>query len=222
MRTFVIVKNHSEVDIDKNIIAMLPADSKILVFKPENEKNEIKAECTNIQVASYPEEMKTHESKLRNFISSWLIANNTKGFVHVITDSTEIFGNTQVFLDEIEKMMTVFKLKSWFNTSCDICNYVYSKYNPRFYIAIDEDEAKAKYDKIVAWCSNANTQWICYNMDILQFDDIRFEEKFRFPMYLIIEFLARRRNEKKPGELNYMNFYPSVPEELNVFKIGHF
>jgi hypothetical protein len=121
-------------------------------------------------------------------------------------------------LDEIERMMNVFKLTSWFNTSCDTCNYVYQKYNPRMYVLVDEPEAKKRYDKRIAWCSNANTCWICYNMDKATFEDVRFDERFEFPMYFIIEFLARRRNSKKPGQIDYMNYYPSVAEELGVFK----
>ena len=153
-----------------------------------------------------------------NFISKQILDEKIGGFVHVIEDKIQIYGNPSKFLDEIEKMMIVFRLKSWFNTSCDPCNFIYSKYNPRMYVAIDEPEAEKKYKKTISWCSNANTLWVCYNMDACSFDDIRFEENFQYPMYYIIEFLARRRNSKSPGELNYMNYYPSVEEELGVFK----
>ena len=37
-------------------------------------------------------------------------------------------------------------------------------------------------------------------------------------MYYIIEFLANRRNNKNPGQLHYMNMYPTINEELDVFK----
>lgn len=147
-----------------------------------------------------------------------MIGENQDGFVHVLEDTVEIYNSPDKFLDEIERMMVMFQLKSWFNTSCDICNYVYSKYNPRLYISIDEEEAQKKYDKTIAWCSNANTIWVCYNTNLATFDDIKFEERFRYPMYYIIEFLARRRNTKKPGQLDYMNYYPSIPEELDVFR----
>jgi hypothetical protein len=56
-------------------------------------------------------------------------------------------------------------------------------------------------------------------MDKVTYEDIRFEEQFSIPVYYIVEFLARRRNNKKPGELYYMNLYPSIREELNVFTL---
>ena len=95
---------------------------------------------------------------------------------------------------------------------------MYSKYNPRFYVSVDEDDTRQKYGKVVAWCSNANNVWSCYNMDSATFEDVRMEENLQFPMYYIIEFLARRRNSKSVGQLDYMNLYPSVEEELNVFR----
>lgn len=56
-------------------------------------------------------------------------------------------------------------------------------------------------------------------MDRCSFEDVRFEEKFKISMYYIIEFLARRRNSKALGQLDYMNYYPSIEEELGVFKL---
>lgn len=38
-------------------------------------------------------------------------------------------------------------------------------------------------------------------------------------MYYIIKFLAERRNHKKTGELYYMNFNPTIKDELGVFKL---
>ena len=225
MRTFAILSVNDQAKYGDLIIKKLPEGSKILVFLRESLNTEETrrkildfGQNRDVQPRFYPDELQNHWSRLRNFVSNMLLDEKTTGFVHVIEDKIEIFGEPCRFLDEIERMMTVLKLKSWFNTSCDGCNYVYSKYNPRLYIAVDEEEAKKRYDKIVAWCSNANTGWICYNMDAVSFEDIRFEEKFRFPMYYIIEFLARRRNTKKPGQLDYMNYYPSIEEELGVFR----
>lgn len=218
MRTFVIINIHEQAKISEKLLAKLDSSDKIIIFHAENVKTDDVLCVPNTEFVKIPDELKIHGSKLRNFISKYLLDNKIQGFVHVIEDSIEIFGDVQPFLNEIEKMMRVFKLKTWFNTSCDVCNYVFNKYNPRFFIVVDEPEAKAKYDKTIAWCSNANTQWVCYDMDGIEFEEMRFEEKFFFPMYYIIEYLARRRNKKKPGELHYMNFYPSVPEELNVFR----
>ena len=225
MRSFVVISVHDDVDIGKNILKMLPKESKILVYMRKSLENgdfsrkiqDFDSE-KQIFVKYYPDELRFNGSKLRNFVSHELFDEKTAGFAHIIEDNVEIFNSPDVFLDKIEEMMSVFQLNTWFETSCDGCNLVYSKYNPRLYIAVDEPEAKKHYDKTIAWCSNANTLWVCYNMDRCAFEDVRFEEKFQFPMYYIIEFLARRRNTKKPGQMDYMNYYPSVPEELDVFR----
>lgn len=232
MSTFVVIDSNRNARIGENIIKKLPADAKKILFvsdeyqyKDENnpgipmDPERLGVDGTsNLTVEFYPDSFTTHDTKLRNFISKWLLENKIGGMVHIIEENVRIKKDINPFVPEIEKMMKMFKLKSWFNTSCDMCNFVYTKYNPRMFIAIDEPEAKAKYDKTIAWCSNANTVWICYDLDTATFDDIRFEERFRFPMYYIIEFLARRRNTKTPGSLDYMNYYPSIPEELGVFE----
>jgi hypothetical protein len=225
MSSFVVLNVSDGPNLEENILKWLPLGSKILVYMRKSlENQDFCVKMANfggggrIQVRFYPDEIRFHGSKLRNFVSNQLLDEKIGGFVHVLDDSVQIYNPIGAFTSEIERMMSVFDLKSWFNTSCDECNYVYSKYNPRLFIAVDEPEAAKRYGKTVAWCSNANTVWICYDMDKCGFEDIRFEERFQFPMYYIIEFLARRRNTKKPGQLDYMNYYPSVPEELNVFR----
>lgn len=225
MRTFVILNVNDGVDICENIIKKLPNNSNILVYARESLKNTDFVNTftsfngnSNISLRFYDDDIRFKQSNLRNFVSKQLIDEKITGFVHIIEDIVKIYNNSEIFLDKIEQMMQILNLKSWFNTSCDQCNFVYSKYNPRLYIAIDDERMKNVYDKTIAWCSNANTLWTIWNYDMCTFEDLRFEEKFQFSMYLIIEFLARRRNTKKSGELYYMNYYPSIPEELNVFK----
>lgn len=225
MRTFVILNVNDGVDICENIIKKLPNNSNILVYARESLKNTDFVNTfnsftgnNNIRLRFYDDDIRFKQSNLRNFVSKQLIDEKITGFVHIIEDIVQIYNDSEIFLDKIEQMMQILNLKSWFNTSCDQCNFVYSKYNPRLYIAIDDERMKKVYDKTIAWCSNANTLWTIWNYDMCTFEDLRFEEKFQFSMYLIIEFLARRRNTKKKGELHYMNYYPSIPEELNVFK----
>jgi hypothetical protein len=225
MRTFVILNVNDDVDICENIIKKLPNNSNILVYARESLKNTDFVNTfnsftgnSNIRLRFYDDDIRFKQSNLRNFVSKQLLDEKITGFVHIIEDIVQIYNDSENFLDKIEQMMQVLNLKSWFNTSCDQCNFVYSKYNPRLYIAIDDERMKKVYDKTIAWCSNANTLWTIWNYDMCTFEDLRFEEKFQFSMYLIIEFLARRRNTKKNGELYYMNYYPSIPEELNVFK----
>lgn len=225
MRNFVIISTKNEIDLVKNQISWIPPSDNITVYLKKSlengefhEKIEKSRDSGQIRVKFYDDELRFYVPKLRNFIMKDILDEKTGGFVHVLEDSVLILKSPQDFLEKIEHMMLVFDLKSWFDTSCDICNFVYQKYNPRLYITIDDEEARRRYDQTIAWCSNANTIWTCYNMDSCQFEDVRLDERFRCAMYYIIEFLARRRNTKKPGQLDYMNYYPSVPEELGVFK----
>lgn len=220
MRTVVVINNHTNANIQENIISKIDPETNIIVFKPQdNKSNDEEINYLNVKVQHFPSDIIDHDTKLRNFVSKSLLDSKINGFVHVLEDDVKIIGETRVFLDEIEKMMSILNLKSWFNTSCDMVNYVFQKYNPRFYIKIDDEQFMPKYDKTIAWCSNANTIWVCYNMSKATYEDIRFEEQFTVPVYYIIEFLARRRNIKKLGELYYMNLYPSIQEELDVFTI---
>lgn len=123
-------------------------------------------------------------------------------------------------LDDVEALMTIFDLKSWFNTALDGCNYVLTKYNSRFSLDIDEENAPFS-GKTIHWCSNANTEWTTFLLKDAKDEDLLLDERFGIPMYYIIEFLARRRNRKSPGELHYMNMYPGLDSELGVLSTVH-
>lgn len=55
-------------------------------------------------------------------------------------------------------------------------------------------------------------------MDKVQDQLLKFDEDFTIPMFWIIEFLARRRNTKKQGQLFYMNQYLAIQEEYGTFE----
>lgn len=124
------------------------------------------------------------------------------------------------FLDSIEKMMDILDYDVWLDTICDPCNYVYSKFNPRVSVDIDRDDVK-KLDisKKIMFTSHSNTAWMCYNYKKIPDDLLRFNESFNIPMFMIIEFLARRRNTKRKDQVYFMNMYATVQEEIGVFKI---
>ena len=152
-------------------------------------------------------------------VVKYFFDNSFNGFLHVIEDGIEIYNDPTTFLSEIEKMMSKLHLKSWFNTVTDVCNYSFNIYNPRFSVDLDEPTVKEVYDKTIYWTSHANTSWVCYDYSIATFDDVSFNESFTIAMFYIITFLAERRNHKKDGELYYMNFYPSIKDELGVFRL---
>lgn len=216
MRTFAVINTHGDADILKNIIEKLPKDSEIVVF--QTKKNEISSR-ENVKYVDIAEEIAESGSKIKNFVNAYFFAREYNGFLHVIEDAVQIYNDPSTFLDEIEKMMGKLHLHSWFNTVTDPCNYAFKVYNPRFSVEIDEPSAKMAYDKTIYWTSHANTSWVCYDLDNATQKEIEFDENFKIPMYYIIKFLAERRNHKKPGELYYMNFNPTVRDELDVFKL---
>ena len=219
MRTFVILNNHKDIDFHKNIIAKLPKGSEVYAFGTI-EKNEYgeKTEDYSFSYHPIPEDQTKNIPMMRNYIMKWFLDNKKSGYLHFIEDNVEITSDPTIFLDKIEEMMSKFKLDSWFNCSCDPVNYVYSRFNPRYELVIDDDEAKKTYDKTILLCSNANTTWTTFNLDICEYEKIRLDDRFTIAMYYIIEFLANRRNNKNPGQLHYMNMYPTIKEELDVFK----
>lgn len=229
MRTIVIFCVNDGAPYWENVVSRLPDGSRVVIFQREGlDDEETRSRLAefgrrfDIRLTTYPDSMASEWTKLRNLLVRRLVEEGVNGKLHVVEDLVEITSDPMPFLDAIEDMMDVLHLKSWFNTSCDRCNFVYSKYNPRMYISVDEPEAAKRYHRRVAWCSNANTAWICYDLDRASLEDIRFEERLNFPMYYIIEFLARRRNTKAQGQLDYMNYYPSVDEELGVFRYSDF
>ena len=216
MRTFAILNMNENMDISNNILKHLPSDDKKYVFCPSDHKD---FDCdTNTEVIILPEDILTHNTKLKNYVTKYFFDNGFKGFLHEIEDSVQIMKNPSVFLEKIEEMMSKLNQKSWLNTTCDGCNFIYAKYNPRLILNVDEEDVKDVYNGQLAWCSNANTAWMCYNYDIADYDDVKFDETFDFPMFYIIKFLAMRRNMKKNGELYYMNLYPSIPAEMKTFR----
>lgn len=158
-------------------------------------------------------------SKARNFINASLKLTGFQGFLHVVQDNVELVSNASKFLESIEKTMDVLDYDVWFNASCDPCNYVYSKFNPRLSISIDTPEAKdLGLPESINLTSHSNTAWVCYNFLKVPDSLLNFNENFSIPMFMIIEFLARRKASKKDNQPYFMNMYITVPEEVGVFK----
>lgn len=171
--------------------------------------------CHTIKV---PAENDT-QPKFRNYVNRFFRNLSFNGFLHVISNQVLLLKDPSVFLADLEKMMTVCDYGVWFNTVCDGCNYVYSKYNSRMHINIDIPEIveKTGLSGTVHFTSHSNAQWIAYDFSHITDDLLSFDEDFQIPMFWIIEFLARRRNTRKPGQLYYMNQYLTVESEQGVF-----
>ena len=138
----------------------------------------------------------------------------------MVEDVVEVTSEVSKFFDDLSKLMHAIKLDVWLNTVCDGMNYVYSKYNPRLVIEFDEERwQKFGLDGIV-FTSHSNAAWIAYNMAKYSEAAFLFDEQFTARMFMIIEFLARRKamNAGKTS-LCLMNMYPTVKSENGVFKI---
>lgn len=214
MRIFAILNDHEEVDVGENILKHLPDGSEALVFT-KNEKKTPEISGKTIKMVKIPEEFSDKRSKMRNFIIKTVRESGFSGFLHVSEDSVRLKSDPVSFFDDVERMMTTFGLKSWYNTALDGCNYVFSKYNPRFSISVDVENTPIS-GKTIHWCSNANTEWTVFDLNGAEDKDLMLDERFGIAMYYIIEFLARRRNQKSQGELHYMNMYPGLDSELQV------
>lgn len=65
--------------------------------------------------------------------------------------------------------MDVFDYSIHFSTVADPCNYVFSKFNPRLSLDIDDDGIKARLSlpSTVSFTSHSNTCWLIYNFNKL-------------------------------------------------------
>lgn len=216
MRSFAILHENEQIDIGKNIIERLPEGSKVMIFSKEDlPVSDVPRKI--LEFVKIPEDLEDKKPKMRNFIIKTLKNSGFNGFLHVAEDSVALKTDPAAFFDEVELMMKTFGLKSWFNTALDGCNYVFSKYNPRFSVTVDVENTPLS-GKTIHWCSNANTEWTVFDLEGATDDDLMLNESFGIAMYYIIEFLARRRNRKSLGELHYMNMYPGLDSELPVLQ----
>ena len=221
-RTIAII-NENEKNI-KNVMDMVSvfminsvADEITVYTKFDPVQFNISHERSRCSGESIPAEC-DNGPKLRN----WINSKYTKdcGFLHVINDSVELLKNPVFFISDLENMMTVLDYTVWFSTVTDGCNYIYQKYNPRIRISCDRPEcAKFHLNGELNFTSHSNTQWITYDMaNTFGTDLMRFDDRFTVAMFYIIEFLARRRNTKRPDQLFYMNQYLTVGSEFGVFR----
>lgn len=195
---------------DRKIIIFGKSDSLAELFK------KFGFETETFTDADYPQDADT-EPKRRNWLNRKIKDSGFKGFLHVVSYDTVLLKDPSTFLSQLETMMKAADYPVWFNTICDPCNYVYSKYNPRISISLDIAQADPGLGKTLCYTSHANTQWICYDMSSVSDDQLTFNESYTVPMFYIIDFLARRRNNKKPGQVFYMNWYLTVDSERGVF-----
>lgn len=147
---------------------------------------------------------------------------NTTNYLHILAENIDILKDPMDFINDIEYMMNLLDLNSWFGTVCDPCNFIYSKYNPRLRLHLDAEYCKDLKIKQLLFTSHANTYWTIYNINKATDYELYLDESFSIAMFYIIKFLAERRNRKPNGKLYYMNQYPTVESEYNVYSAKDF
>jgi len=216
-RTFAVISKNPE--CDANVGKMVPLlksvpESDVVVFTAGKQVD-------GVENVSIPSELNT-EPKIRNWINRRFDEACFSGFLHVISDTTELLKDPAPFVADIERMMAVTDYSLWFNTACDPLNYAYAKYTPSLTIEADHPDIAEKTGIIgnIHVASHSNTQWVAYDFSKLAGSDLlRFDEDFSVPMFYIVELLARRRNTARKDQLYAMNQYLTVGSEPGTFRI---
>lgn len=196
------------------------ACSEITVFSEQDiPEFNIKHERTRCRSEKFP--ASGPEAAKRNAVLKLYDEDGYDGVLHVISDGTRILKDPGAFMDDLEAMMRRLDYPLWLSTVTDPMNYVYGRYNPRFVLRNDSDRMRGAGDGYgLAVTSHSNTAWMAYDMKALrgQREIMQFSEEFSVPMFYIVELLARRRANRRPGQLFFMNQYLTVDSEAGVFQ----
>lgn len=188
---------------------------EITVFSKEsflyNSINDVKVESVIL-----PEDKLTLP-KSKNYVAEYFkVAQCFDGFLYIFEDTINIKKQIDSFITSVELMMKKLDYNVWFNTCCDECNYILTKFNPRMTIVFEnEDKEKLGFEKLI-FTSHSNPKISIINLEKYQMDKLRYDEDFTIPMFYIIEFLARRKHLKL-NDLYLMNQYLTVEEENGLF-----
>ena len=182
---------------------------------PQFKDGEIKG---NYETIVFPKEIDSIP-KRKNFILGYAKSKGFDGFLHIVEDNIVLDRDPTQYIEKIEKTMDVLDYNVHFSTVTDPCNYIFKKFNPRLTIDVDDENAKTRLglpDRI-SFTSHSNICWTIFDLNKRENDVPKFDEKFTIAMYVIIEYLARRRAQKKEGQLYFMNQYLSISDEIGSF-----
>ena len=203
-----LVKQLNEYSLTKDIILFYAESANV-------QQQDI--DGINVKAISIPSD-KDNSSKAKNFILEHCQSSYKDMFVHLIEDNVQLFNDPCTYVEKIEHVMDVLDYSIHFSTVTDPCNYVFKKYNPRISLVLDDEDVKNKLDlpMQLSFTSHSNTTWTIYDLHKMP-DPQKYDEKFSIGMFMIIEYLARRRNTKKPEQLYFMNQYLAIEDEIGVF-----
>ena len=227
-RIFAILnwKKDRKENVDNEILKKLPKlneNDEVLVFYRGNDYTDVPVykinENDNAKAIPISDADGHNRAAGINYVVKYLKSNYSgkESFAYTICDSLQFLKDPTTFCNEIEKMMEKLKLDVWLNTYTDGCNFVFNKFDGRVSVAINEPELKAIYDKTIIWTSHSNPNLMCLKVDELPEGNM-FDDRFEIPMFWIIKYLCERARDKK----GFMNHYPTIADEIGVYKCGNF
>lgn len=199
----IAILNTTSDDVQKLIASLKCDNTDVVVYSTKNAKDSI-----SLEGSTFPQQINFILKQEKNL-------SNRPRFLFVVQDCVIVKNCISGFMSQLLQMMKCLKMSSWLNTACDAMNYVYQKYSPRLQIDFGDDDAKKIGSKTLLFTSHSNTYMMCFDLDS-DIEKLKFNEELSTPMYYTIEFLARR---KKNDAFAFMNMYPTVMNEQNVFTL---
>lgn len=212
-------------NVKKEIVAKLPlrdSDKILLFYDAATYTNGEEPAISDIEIKLVPMTKEDGHNRAAglNFVYKYLKENFTNAYGYAIYDTIQFKKDPTPFMDSIEEMMGKLRLDVWFNTYTDPMNFVFTKFDGRVSIAINEPELKKTYDKTIIWTSHSNPNLSVIDLDVFALPEggKTFDDRFEIPMFWIIKFLCERRRDKK----GFMNYYPTISEEVGTFKCNDY
>lgn len=191
-------------------------DDSVMIYVFGKDVNKFSSDRRNVNAIEFSNSC-DNDAKEKNYILEFFEKQHINGFLHLVDDTVQFFKNPSSFIQSVENTMDFLDYDIYFSTVTDPCNYIYSKFNPRITIDIDDNRYLEKgLTKAISFTSHSNISYTIWNLGKLGVIP-KFDDRFSIAMYMIIEFLARRKSTKQPGQLYYMNQYLSVEEENKTF-----
>ena len=218
MTNIAILCLSKDTQIEKNIVEKVSTvkDIKLFVYSKDRYESGVHGEVEHIEIPAGSDTI----AKMHNFIVKDQHAKGFDGMLHVVEDAVSIEKDLTRFICDLRSMMLTIGMDVWLNTVCDGMNYVYSKYNPRMVVEFDDPKWQVFGFDGMVYTSHSNAAWIVYNMAKYSETAFLFDEQFSARMFMIIEFLARRKTlNAGKNSLCLMNMYPTVKSENGTFKM---
>ena len=217
----IAVQIDSQINVSLKLLADIRTykiECQLIAFKPNNVKLENIVFGNTIEVIDYPLEIDTMP-KRKNFIIDYCVEHYSSSFLHII-ENINLLKDPTTYINAIENTMDVFDYDIHFSTVTDGCNYLFNKFNPRLTIDIDDINIKQKLNlpDSISFTSHSNTGWIIYDINHLGKNVPKFDERFTIAMFIIIEYLARRKATRQKGQLYLMNQYLCISNEYKTFE----